>query len=757
MANQYNLIFTDNFAFDTSTGSKVADSGWMITEKITIQKDSVIFNQNDLDNRITIILYWDVNNNYLGFTYGDTVIDSTYQLSIDKTFVPNNADYFAIMTRDSSAGGNLVPQTTFSDFQNIIVTYATPIGIYKGRRNYLSFDGVNDYVNLSYVSQISKNNDFAIETDVLIPSNNVSDYGVFITNVFDGSDRFGLRYNTLDNVIETAIYNGSSYFVNKSYPIIYDEKINIKVSFINGNFNLIVNGNTATDSGDMGLDGANGFSLGSRTLLTTDFSQIKFYDLKIYNDNFNTLIHQYDFTEGIGTTLGDSVGNNDGSIIGATWGVEAKELDNIYYGLPSYSLSFDGVDDYVNTNNVLLPSSSDFSVFVEIDVNSINQDVDTPIFGQYIGSASDRFLVWISKLSGEIVVFVGTRIIETNWTIPTNGKISLTLTRNGSLWTVYLNGDEQITTGSYSGTVYQGTNTKLGGDSLWDRYSDLDYYDFRFYNRELSSNEVLSLNNGTDITNGLVTQYNFQEGSGNTLNDSIGNNDATIVGATWGDKIYPVIPRVYKGGPSYYLSFDGIDDYVDLGTLGNWASQNLDDWKIQIVYSSTSEDRGYLFGDFSGFSRLGFSFNEPTSPPNILQFRDNIEERKVYRYSGNFNDGNVNTLEFIYNNNQLIFNVNGVEQTPTKTTDETLTSFDNYNNFLLGAVNGGAGSPVVFSEIDLYDFKIYSGNTLFLHYDMSEGSGNTLIDKVGNNNATIVGATWNTLYDNVIYGEAPND
>ncbi|MCS7187422.1 MAG: DUF6067 family protein [Armatimonadota bacterium] len=63
----------------------------------------------------------------------------------------------------------------------------------------------------------------------------------------------------------------------------------------------------------------------------------------------------------------------------------------------------------------------------------------------------------------------------------------------------------------------------------------------------------VSLQTGGD--DGLVTHYDFSEGSGTTLHDKSGNkNDGKIVGAAW-----------VKGERATALDFDGADDYVDCG------------------------------------------------------------------------------------------------------------------------------------------------------------------------------------------------
>jgi hypothetical protein len=55
-------------------------------------------------------------------------------------------------------------------------------------------------------------------------------------------------------------------------------------------------------------------------------------------------------------------------------------------------------------------------------------------------------------------------------------------------------------------------------------------------------------------SNGLVSWWEFGEGEGTTAYDSVGGNDGTIYGADWTNGMI--------GGA---LSFDGVDDYVDVG------------------------------------------------------------------------------------------------------------------------------------------------------------------------------------------------
>jgi hypothetical protein len=71
---------------------------------------------------------------------------------------------------------------------------------------------------------------------------------------------------------------------------------------------------------------------------------------------------------------------------------------------------------------------------------------------------------------------------------------------------------------------------------------------------------------------GLLSWWKFDEGSGSTAYDSTGSNDGTIHGATW-------TTGQIGGG----LSFDGVDDYVDVGNLGLSSEFTVMGWMYYYV------------------------------------------------------------------------------------------------------------------------------------------------------------------------------
>jgi hypothetical protein len=77
----------------------------------------------------------------------------------------------------------------------------------------------------------------------------------------------------------------------------------------------------------------------------------------------------------------------------------------------------------------------------------------------------------------------------------------------------------------------------------------------------------------------LISHWKLDEGSGSTTYDSVGDNDGTIYGATW-----------TSGQIEGALSFDGVDDYVDIGDKAS-LDFGMDDFTLS-AWIKTSMSAG---------------------------------------------------------------------------------------------------------------------------------------------------------------------
>lgn len=110
-----------------------------------------------------------------------------------------------------------------------------------------------------------------------------------------------------------------------------------------------------------------------------------------------------------------------------------------------------------------------------------------------------------------------------------------------------------------------------------------------------------------DLTDDLVSVWEFDETSGSTANDSHGSNDGTISGAT--------INQTGKLGKCY--DFDGTDDYVDVGddsslrsSFGSPSSAiSISAWINVDSYSSGIDQDIIVRSSLTNSGNYSFEFN----------------------------------------------------------------------------------------------------------------------------------------------------
>lgn len=98
-------------------------------------------------------------------------------------------------------------------------------------------------------------------------------------------------------------------------------------------------------------------------------------------------------------------------------------------------------------------------------------------------------------------------------------------------------------------------------------------------------------------------QWNTDEGSGSTLADNIGGLDGTINGPTW---------QTGAGTGDVYLSYDGNDDLVDLGSASRTAmthwTENGTGTALFWVNPNNFNNNQHIFGGTVGADAVGFGY-----------------------------------------------------------------------------------------------------------------------------------------------------
>ena len=207
----------------------------------------------------------------------------------------------------------------------------------------------------------------------------------------------------------------------------------------------------------------------------------------------------------------------------------------------------------------------------------------------------------------------------------------------------------------------------------------------------------------------LVAQWQFDEGSGTTISDSVENYQGTIHGATW-----------EPGAAGYGLKFDGVDDYIELsaeslaaignlneGTVAFWFKFDslLDTQSIMPIFylgmNSTSKPDNMFIIEIGHSDTQSYAYK--TDPDNkkiyVTWIQNNQEPILCY-------DSTINLLEDTWYHFALVVDengntgyLNGVEMT------------NRYYNF------GTASDQILFSEIPVQDiFTLGYGKT---HHQIS--------------------------------------
>jgi len=119
-------------------------------------------------------------------------------------------------------------------------------------------------------------------------------------------------------------------------------------------------------------------------------------------------------------------------------------------------------------------------------------------------------------------------------------------------------------------------------------------------------------------TDGLVGYWSF---TGNANDESGNGNNGTVNGATLTED------RFGNSNSAFY--FDGIDDYIDLGNLGDYSSHSFTGW-FKVDYKP------------SGYAQIISKLSEPSFPLMNSEFRINgLNVRENYNIDYQFGTGSL--------------------------------------------------------------------------------------------------------------------
>jgi hypothetical protein len=227
---------------------------------------------------------------------------------------------------------------------------------------------------------------------------------------------------------------------------------------------------------------------------------------------------------------------NSGLVVGAGGG--GAPFSN------TYSLDFDGVDDYVSMGNVLnlANDGSDaisISLWLKTTLSSLGylvskQTAFTDGYGVFMLPTGEiAFYLGSSTSSARIYAYTQNTFNDGDWH---NVVTTYDGSQDVSGLNIYVNNTSQaltVVTNNTPNNVSNIANFAIGMRN-GDAYPYLDYIDeVSVFNSELSASDVTNIYNGgtpTDLTDlSPIAWYRFEEGSGTTAIDSgSGGNNGTL-------------------------------------------------------------------------------------------------------------------------------------------------------------------------------------------------------------------------------------
>ncbi|GAA3612931.1 LamG-like jellyroll fold domain-containing protein [Flavivirga amylovorans] len=308
-----------------------------------------------------------------------------------------------------------------------------------------------------------------------------------------------------------------------------------------------------------------------------------------YRDPYNnsTAIYDIDTIEiyaGLPNTAGvlDSTIDADGDGIMAS-----RDGDDTVIGTPrnldnSYSLYFDGRNDYVEDNNLIATGDATLMAFVKTDGTNTNSN------NQIVAGQDDLYIIVNDATNIVSAVVEGTTISST--TALTDGiwaHITVTTTlASGGETILYINGVEEAR--DNSGGITDASNFNIGRSSINNNFFKGEIDEVRIFNEALTANEVKrmvyqELDEANNFNSGKIIPTDISATIGSNLvkyykmdgyQDDILDDKKTVALDVTGAKMYNFKDIYFQRAP---LPYETVSD-GDWTNPTNWL--NGSEWDI---------------------------------------------------------------------------------------------------------------------------------------------------------------------------------
>ena len=278
---------------------------------------------------------------------------------------------------------------------------------------------------------------------------------------------------------------------------------------------------------------------------------------------------------------------------------------------PAHALSFDGVNDYVETPTAVIPTAGDFTVECWVACPTAPNSY-RELLSQ--GSAGNAFYIGTDTANS---FRVGDTWGGTGVAFPLGGWHHVAVVKSSTNTLLYLDGTNRLARGSAianpAAFVLRFGQQYGSGGEYWPG----SLGDVRIWKKALSAAEVSASrsNSLSGAETNLVAAWLFQEGAG---------TNCTSIGASHVIGTLNNGPLWKTPSSNFALTFDGVDDYVETSTgvipssgdftVAFWAQAPTAPSSHREILSQGSSGNGLYIGtDPSNNLRLGDSWG-PVSP-----------------------------------------------------------------------------------------------------------------------------------------------